>query len=72
LHACNRLNRCLGGHRRLHVIFTPGRSAAGNAVRAFASGGFEKIKVENPVVDLDGDEMTRCVGILGGGASCIF
>jgi isocitrate dehydrogenase len=34
----------------------------GNAVRAFASSsGFEKIKVENPVVDLDGDEMTRVI-----------
>lgn len=32
---------------------------AGNTVRAMASGGFERIKVENPVVDLDGDEMTR-------------
>ena len=32
---------------------------AGNTVRAMAGGGFERIKVENPVVDLDGDEMTR-------------
>jgi hypothetical protein len=32
---------------------------AGNTVRAMASGRFERIKVENPVVDLDGDEMTR-------------
>jgi hypothetical protein len=28
------------------------------ACRAMSS--FEKIKVKNPVVDLDGDEMTRC------------
>jgi hypothetical protein len=34
---------------------------AGNAVRAMSGGGFERIKVDNPVVDLDGDEMTRCV-----------
>ncbi len=31
-------------------------------VRAMASSTHEKIKVENPVVDLDGDEMTRCAG----------
>lgn len=43
----------------------PGSHASGlfaalpAAVRTMAS--FEKIKVENPVVDLDGDEMTRYV-----------
>lgn len=40
------------------------RAVAGNAVRAFASSGFGKIKVENPVVDLDGDEMTRWVACI--------
>jgi hypothetical protein len=38
---------------------------AGNTVRAMASGGFERIKVENPVVDLDGDEMTRWAMMFG-------
>ena len=31
----------------------------------WASGGFERIKVENPVVDLDGDEMTRWAMMFG-------
>lgn len=31
---------------------------AGETMRTFASG--VKIKVNNPIVDLDGDEMTRC------------
>jgi len=32
--------------------------SAGEAQRQYAS--IPKIKVDNPVVDLDGDEMTRC------------
>jgi isocitrate dehydrogenase len=32
---------------------------SGISVRAMASGG--KIKVENAIVDLDGDEMTRVI-----------
>ena len=36
-------------------------TGTGDLVRAFASGGIQKIKVDNPVVDLDGDEMTRVI-----------
>lgn len=43
-------------HQRL--LFTLGRrSICAGGLREFATGG--RIKVENPVVDLDGDEMTR-------------
>ena len=40
------------------------------AVRAYAAA-MEKIKVANPVVDLDGDEMTRCANRPSRGAEPI-
>ncbi len=57
------------------------RCDAGAREMACAAAAEGRIKVENPVVDLDGDEMTRCgagtvqsriaAGLLAGRLSCV-
>ncbi|KAK3503486.1 isocitrate dehydrogenase NADP-dependent [Neurospora crassa] len=39
----------------------PSLSVSNNRFRTMASEAFQKIKVKNPVVELDGDEMTRII-----------
>lgn len=59
---CENLSSVLSGAYLVHA--QPLRSTLHTHrcyAAAAAAGTMEKIKVENPVVDLDGDEMTRCV-----------
>lgn len=47
----------IGGARRLGFVQFRGQGLS----RCFAAMALEKIKVENPIVEMDGDEMTRII-----------